>query len=244
MPPLARIAGLIAVLLLAPAGPFGRTSLGAEEPIPPARPGLFPRLETRAERARKDAPPAPEEPSDERTSETAPPAEPPANSTADSAPKAGPAKTPSPTGDLPPLSPPKQAGQGGEKPQGLAGLSTLVNIGGSLALVLGLFFLLAWAMRRSGPGQCPALPKEAFEVLGRAPLAARQQVHLIRLGSKLVLLSVTPSGVEALSEVTDPVEVDRLAGLCQQAQPGSSTASFRQVFQQTADRGPREAGRG
>jgi hypothetical protein len=69
-------------------------------------------------------------------------------------------------------------------------------------------------------------------VLGRAPLASRQQVHLVRCGRKLLLLSVSPGGIETLSEIDDPLEVDRLAGLCVQAQPGSASMVFRQVFQQ------------
>jgi hypothetical protein len=45
--------------------------------------------------------------------------------------------------------------------------------------------------------------------------------------------------VETLTEITDTDEVTRLAGLCRQAQPGSTTAAFRQVLQQLA--GPRTA---
>jgi len=120
-------------------------------------------------------------------------------------------------------------GKGG----GHAGLPTsLASVGSSLAVVLGLFLVVAWLLRKGTPGDCPVLPKEAVEVLGRAPLTARQQVHLIRLGSKLVLVCVTPGGVEALSEVADPAEVDHLAGLCRQSLPNSSTAAFRQVIQQ------------
>jgi flagellar biogenesis protein FliO len=113
-----------------------------------------------------------------------------------------------------------------------SGSSNVTTILGSLGLVLGLFFIVAWVMRRTTPGHYATLPKDVVEVLGRSPLAARQQVHLIRLGAKLVLISVTPTGVESLSEVTDPAEVERLVGLCQQSQPNSATTVFRQVLQQ------------
>jgi hypothetical protein len=53
---------------------------------------------------------------------------------------------------------------------------------------------------------------------------------LIRVGRKLVLLSVTSGEARTLTEVTDPEEVDRLAGICQQGRPGSVTATFRQVL--------------
>ena len=133
-----------------------------------------------------------------------------------------------------PLPPPGQSGQSRDTTSsahrgGPQGLLTVVS---SLGVVLGLFLIVAWAMRRATPGQSGLVPGEVVEVLGKAPLANRQQVYLIRLGSKLVLVSVTPAGVEALSEVTDPEEVQRLTGLCRQAQPNSSTAMFRQVLRQ------------
>ena len=114
------------------------------------------------------------------------------------------------------------------------GLPSVVTVAGSLALVLGVFFLVAWGIRRASPAGGTALPDQVFEVLGRAPMANRQQVHLLRCGNKLILVSVTTAGTETLTEITDPVEVDRLAGLCRQAHPNSATAAFRQVFGQFA----------
>jgi hypothetical protein len=61
-------------------------------------------------------------------------------------------------------------------------------------------------------------------------------MHLLRCGNKLLLVSVTPAGAETLTEVTDPLEVDRLAGLCRQAHAQSATVAFRQVFQQLGAR--------
>ena len=78
------------------------------------------------------------------------------------------------------------------------------------------------------------LPNEVVECLGRAPLTGRQQVQLLRLGKKLVLVAVTATDARTLSEITDPLEVDRLSGLCQQTRPESITASFRQVLAQCA----------
>jgi len=133
-----------------------------------------------------------------------------------------------------PLPPRKASGAGqpagaSARRSGPQGLSTVV---GSLGLVLGLFLLVAWMMRRTVPAANVVLPGEVLEVLGRAPLAGRQQAYLVRLGSKLVLVSVTPAGMESLSEVTDPEEVDRLTSLCRQAHPNSSSAVFRHVFRQ------------
>jgi len=132
------------------------------------------------------------------------------------------------------LTPPGQAADtGGDRP---VGPSSTVTVFGSLAVVLGVFFVVAWALRRVAPASSTALPGEVFEVLGRASTTGRQQVQLLRCGNKLLLVSVTQSGAETLTEITDPPEVDRLAGLCRQAQPNSATATFRQVFEQLAPR--------
>jgi flagellar biogenesis protein FliO len=115
-------------------------------------------------------------------------------------------------------------------------LTPTVTVVSSMAIVLGLFFMIAWGMRKVSPRGSVILPGEVFEILGRAPLSGRQHVQLLRCGSKLLLVSITPDGAETLTEVTEPTEVDRLAGLCRQAHPQSSTAAFRQVFQQFAPR--------
>ncbi len=121
--------------------------------------------------------------------------------------------------------------------------SSLVTIGTSLTLVLGLFLLVAWVLRRATPGQVASLPKGAVEVLGRAPLAGRQQLHLLRCGNKLLLVSVMPGGVECLTEITEPAEVDRLCGLCQTTRPDSVTAAFRNVLHQMSKEPVRAARR-
>jgi flagellar biogenesis protein FliO len=105
----------------------------------------------------------------------------------------------------------------------------------ALAIVLGAFLLFAWALRRGGKNSGTRrglLPADAVSVLGRVPLAARQFADLLRVGNKLVLVAQTPSGPTTLTEITDPVEVDRLVGLCQQFDPHSTTKAFEQVFQQ------------
>lgn len=148
---------------------------------------------------------------------------------------ASPSPIPSPprTGDRLPISPPHhiRLGEPGSRPGGPTSMLTIVS---SLAVVLGLFFLVAWGIKRAVPGRSGLLPTEVVEVLGRASLGARQQVHLLRCGSKLLLVSATPGGMETLTEIAEPDEVQRLAALCRQTQPGSTTAAFRQVFQQFA----------
>ena len=133
----------------------------------------------------------------------------------------------------------KTDGDGAEqRPQTSSAKPNLLAIFGSLGIVLGLFFAVAWLMRRGMPSGAKLLPSEVVEVLGRTPLAGRQQAHLIRCGNKMLLVALTADSATTLSEITDPLEVDRIAGLCRESHPHSSSQAFRQIFQQFAREKP------
>lgn len=105
---------------------------------------------------------------------------------------------------------------------GTAALPSGVSNAASLALVAGLFALVVWAVRRGTPGASLTLPAEAVEVLGRTTLAGRQQVHLVRCGHKLLLVCLTPTGAETLTEIWDPAEVEHLQNACRQGDDAGS----------------------
>jgi flagellar biogenesis protein FliO len=107
-------------------------------------------------------------------------------------------------------------------PLGPGDLPPLASTAASLGIVLGLFLLVAWAVRRGMPKGAGLLPSDAVEVLGRAPLIGRQPAYLVRCGNKIVLVTVTPSGTQTLAEISDPAEVDRLQTLCQGSAPAGS----------------------
>jgi flagellar biogenesis protein FliO len=134
------------------------------------------------------------------------------------------------------LAPRSEAGrQHGQKPSAPTPSGALTTVGGSLALVLGLFLVIAWCARRITPGGAAILPKEAVELLGRASLAARQQAHLVRIGNKLLLVAISPAGAETLTEITEPTEVEHLTALCRRGKPTSSTLAFRQALTELAN---------
>jgi flagellar protein FliO/FliZ len=116
--------------------------------------------------------------------------------------------------------------------ESLTPAGSLYTIFSALAIVIGAFLIFAWLLRRGGGKSKAPLPADVVSVLGRVPLAARQFAELLRVGNKLVLVSITPTGAETITEVTDPAEVDRLVGLCQQYSPHSTTKAFEQVFRQ------------
>ena len=111
----------------------------------------------------------------------------------------------------------------------------------SLAAVLGMIVLGARLWKKHGPLARPGLPAEALQVLGRRVLDPRQSIYLVRLGSRILVLGATPAGLATLSEITDPVEVDMLAGLCRslvEERPPSARQSFAALFTGHASAGP------
>lgn len=107
------------------------------------------------------------------------------------------------------------------------------TVAGLALLAAGLACAARW-IRRHGPAVLRALPDEAVEPLGQRALSRGVTVHLVRCGQKMLLLGVGPDGVRTLSEITDPVEVDLLAGACRrrdEASPGM--AAFAQLLQRS-----------
>ncbi|MGV3605096.1 MAG: FliO/MopB family protein [Planctomycetaceae bacterium] len=103
---------------------------------------------------------------------------------------------------------------------------------GSLAIVLGVFFAVSWVCRKISPQAAGPLPKDVLELLGRTSLGGRQQLQLLRLGNKLVLVAVTAAGIETVTEVDDPAEVERILQLCRREQPSSASGSFLDLVSQ------------
>jgi hypothetical protein len=85
---------------------------------------------------------------------------------------------------------------------------------GSLALVVGGYLALVVVLRKLGGGSQRGIPAEVVSVLGNLPYGHKQNLRLVRLGSKLVLLLNGPEGTHPIGEITNPDEVDYLVSLC------------------------------
>jgi flagellar biogenesis protein FliO len=94
------------------------------------------------------------------------------------------------------------------------GLAAAISIG----LVLLGYSVLRMFGGRSTPRRPGRLPRQVVELVGFVPLNNRQQLQLVRLGSKLVLVAVSANGTEPLAEVTDPLEVEQILAACQSGQ--------------------------
>ena len=101
----------------------------------------------------------------------------------------------------------------------------------ALLVVLALFLVGAKLWRKQMPVANIGLPTEAIEILGRKPIEPRLFVYLIRCGSRILVVGSSDNGMQTLAEVTDPVEVDYLAGICRRPEQENGFAqSLRALF--------------
>ncbi len=95
----------------------------------------------------------------------------------------------------------------------------------ALSAVLFTFFTLAWLVEKRGPQSAATSPTKTIELLQRVSINPRQYLQLMRLGDRVLLLAVGPTGCRTLSEITDPVEVHRLSG-----RPSESLSALPEVM--------------
>jgi|GEM_PF-4151363 len=86
---------------------------------------------------------------------------------------------------------------------------------GSLAIVVGGWFLVTWLFRMVSPRTNGRLPASVFELVGSARLNSRQSLQLVRVGSRLLMLIVSPEGAQAVGEISHPGEVETLVAQCE-----------------------------
>ncbi len=108
----------------------------------------------------------------------------------------------------------------------------LATTGAALGVVVGVLLLSVWCLRKAAPRGCRPLPNDVVMLLGQVRLSGKQTAQLMKIGSKLVLVSVTPEGAKPITEITDPDEVSRVLGMCEQANPNGATAAFQEIFEQ------------
>ncbi len=133
-----------------------------------------------------------------------------------------------------PIDRPKQAGQSQAGNTAPRQAPSIWGTFGALLVVISIIFVIAKLFKKHHPLGSTNLPLEVMEVLGKRPLDARQTIHFVRCGSRILILGSSPAGLEMLSEVLDPVEVDLITGMCRErAHSGRSNNTFLNLFQAT-----------
>lgn len=112
------------------------------------------------------------------------------------------------------------------------------SFGPTLFWVFGIL-IVGWVARQyfkvAGPlqGRSPS----CLEILARQALGPQQQLALIRLRSKVILVGTTPSGMSTLATIDDPGEVTQLMAELRPA-ASSNGPTWRDLFRPRIDDAP------
>lgn len=130
-----------------------------------------------------------------------------------------------------PLAPPRRASSSDRETSGASSpVRSSITTMASLCLIAGCVCAVLWFARRNAPAPRGRLPNEVFELLGKAQLSPRLEVHLLRIGGKVVLVGSTASAANTLVEISDAEEAERIAAACVPGRATSVAASMRQAF--------------
>lgn len=105
----------------------------------------------------------------------------------------------------------------------------------ALGVVLGLIFLLRWLGRRV-TGHAPGRNSRAIQVVSRSTIAPRQQLMLVQVGRRLVLVGNCGTSMSPLCEIDDADEVAQVLGQVQQEKSESISRAFSGLFRREEEK--------
>ena len=81
----------------------------------------------------------------------------------------------------------------------------------ALAIVVAAVYLLLRLLRKLHPSLAPSSQKvDPIKPLARFHLAPKQTLHLVRCGSRLLLLGATSASINHVATIDDATEIDRI----------------------------------
>ena len=106
----------------------------------------------------------------------------------------------------------------------------------ALGSVIALIFGLRWVARRVFVMPGSAKASRAVQVLTRTPMAPRQQVLLLQVGRRVVVVADSGGNMSTLCEIDDPDEVTSLLAQIMAERGMASPKAFGSVFGRTRNR--------
>lgn len=100
----------------------------------------------------------------------------------------------------------------------------------ALAAVLLLIFGLRFLGKKLVPGAAGAVSSRAVQVLLRSPVSPRQQLILVRIGRRLVLVGSSGGEMNPLCQIDDPDEVAEVLGQIREDKTSSTAKNFVAMF--------------
>lgn len=108
-------------------------------------------------------------------------------------------------------------------------LSAGIGIFAALAFVLGLIALAVWALKRVGGATMSNRSRLPVEVVQRVSLGPKSGLAIVRVGEKVMAVSMGDGGVHTLFEVDEADRLRIVAG-SEVATPLVSSAAAREAF--------------
>jgi len=105
----------------------------------------------------------------------------------------------------------------------------------ALSGVIGLILLLRSLAGKFFPGTIAGGRVQSVKVVARCPLAPRQQVLLLQVGRRVVVLGDSASQLSCLCQITEPDEVAALLGQIQRDRTVSASSTFTSWFSRASD---------
>jgi flagellar protein FliO/FliZ len=112
----------------------------------------------------------------------------------------------------------------------------MTRVGLALGVVIVLIFVLRWCGRRLFPNATVARSTRAVQVVSRTLLAPRQQLMLVQVGSRLVVVGDSGGQMNALCEITDADEVAGLLGSIRAEKEESLGNAFGSLFRSAGEK--------
>jgi flagellar biogenesis protein FliO len=117
-----------------------------------------------------------------------------------------------------------------------SGSADLTRMLSALMIVVAVIFVLRWAARRMAlvPG---AANSGAVKVISRSTVSPRQQVLVLQVGRRLVVVGDSGGRMNPLCEITDPDEVAAMIGGSHQANAANqeNPKSFMNLFSRASE---------
>ena len=104
------------------------------------------------------------------------------------------------------------------------------RVGGALLAVIALIFLLRWFGKVFFPTATGKAPTRVVEVVSRSPLSPKQQVMILRVGKRLLVVGDSAGQLSTLTEISDPDEVASMVGQLREEKSSSTGAAFGSLF--------------
>ncbi|MBN1436458.1 MAG: FliO/MopB family protein [Sedimentisphaerales bacterium] len=100
----------------------------------------------------------------------------------------------------------------------------------ALLLVLAAIIGAAYLLRRFKIGSGGLGGKSGIEILSRSVVNSKQSICLVKCGSRLLFVGISPNHMAVLDRIDDPDEISRLMGMVSSGAAGSISNTFAGLF--------------